>query len=146
MSSTRSARIEIRWLRSSIALAGVNAATGAVFGYLYAFNSFGFDWSTADPDGRGGVLANSIAVSLVFGAIVPTGLSLLMLLWRRRRLEAWPVWVFLGPALCSLLSFLFVWSFPLVLAFIGIALVGGCLGLVAVKFFGGVRRSRGEAR
>lgn len=141
MSSTTSARFEVSWVRSAISMAAVNAFTGVSLGALYAFYSFGFDWTLADPKDVGTLLANSLVAAAIFGLIVPTSLSLLILLWGTRHLRSWPVGVFLGPALTSLLSFLFIWSFPIVLAFIGIALTGGILCALMVWLVRGVRRN-----
>lgn len=133
----------VRWGVCAVAIGLSNAIIGAVLGLMYGLQSFGFDWVAIRVGGNGGQVWNSVMVSAVFGFVFPTALSLLLLIPRSGRSRRWPVSVAAGPMATSLLSFLFVWSFPLVLAVVGVAAIGGSLmSIGAVRLVSGVRPER----
>lgn len=102
--------------------------------------SFGFDWVRIQDSVSGTAVWSSVLVSAVFGLIVPTGLSLLALIPQPRSPRSWRMRVAVGPAASSLLSFVFVWYFPAVLAFVALAAIGGgALCILAVRLVNGVR-------
>lgn len=129
----------VRWPACAVAVGVSNLIVGAVLGMMYGLYSFGFNWVAIQADGNPGQVLNSIVVSAVFGFVFPTALSLLMLIPRFGRTRRWPVSIAVGPMFSSLLSFVFVWSFPIVFAFVGVAAIAGSLlGIVAVRLVNGV--------
>ncbi|NJI58283.1 hypothetical protein HCX50_02440 [Microbacterium oxydans] len=140
MSTISGVRYRVRWVRCLVALGVSNATIGALLGLMYWLYSFGFDWGSIAESGDGGAVWSSVLASAVFGLLVPTGLSLLSLVPQPRSPRSWPMRVAVGPVACSLLSFIFVWYFPAVLAFVALAAVGGgALSILAVRLVNGVR-------
>ncbi len=139
MTTTSDAPYVVRWPACAVAVGVSNLIVGAVLGLMYGLYSFGFNWVSIQADGNAGQVLNSIVVSAVFGLIFPTALSLLMMIPRYGHSRLWPVSIAVGPTIFSLLSFVFVWSFPLVLAFVGVAAIAGSsLGIMAVRLANGV--------
>lgn len=140
MTTISGAQYRVRWVRCVVALGVSNATIGALLGLMYWLYSFGFDWSRIADSGNGGAVWSSVLASAVFGFIVPTALSLLSLVPQLRSPRSWPMRVVVGPVVCSLLSPVFVWYFPAVLAFVALAAVGGGgLCILAVRLVNGVR-------
>lgn len=135
----------VRWRACAVAVGTSNTIVGAVLGLMYGLYSFPFTGGSIHADGNAGHVLSSIIVSAVFGLIFPTALSLLAMIPRRARSHLWPVSVAVGPTAFSLLSFVFVWSFPVVLAFVAVAsIAGSALSIVAVTLVHGVQRKDGD--
>ena len=138
MTENRRPILLVHWVRCVGSLAISNAIVGAVLGAMYGKYSFGL----AQSFENGSLVWTSLLGSL-FGIVVPTAISAILLMPKANRSSAWPAWISLGPAATSMLSFVFVWQVPTVFLFIAVAAVlGSVAGIGAVKLGGGIESPR----
>lgn len=120
-----------------MALAISNFLTGAVLVLMYTLHQHGWGWGWLEDPRAPSALPAWVAVSGCFGAIVPTSMGLVAARLAWGLVRRWWLLVAIGPVLCSLISFVAVWSPESVPIFIAVAALGGsALNFLALRVAG----------